>query len=200
MTEGADRDASSQARLSISKSCPHSAGSVLSSNVAGGYRVPKRLSLDVVSHLSFCAPSSLCTYQSALHWVTISKDIPPSRLQTPWGQSACRLHLGTPYDSGAVSCLWYLLHNCVKWKLASTFGTLLIMFSLEAQNTSQHMDAFQRFSPLLKSEALCHTEIQLPQAITYYNWEQPGTLCFFMPDEMIFEKIYEKVMKSPDGL
>lgn len=43
-------------------------------------------------------------------------------------------------------------------------------FSLGAQNTSQEMDAFQRFSPLLKSEALCHTEIQLPQAITYSNW------------------------------
>lgn len=62
------------------------------------------------------------------------------------------------------------------------------MYSLEAQNTSQEMDAFQRFSSLPKSEALCHTENQLPQAITQCNWEQPGTLCFFMPDEMILEK------------
>lgn len=42
--------------------------------------------------------------------------------------------------------------------------------SLGAQNTSQEMDAFQRFSPPLKSEAPCHAEIQLPQAITYSNW------------------------------
>lgn len=60
--------------------------------------------------------------------------------------------------------------------------SLLIIFSLEAQNTSQQMDAFQSISPLLKSEAVCHAEIQLPQAITYYNWERPGTLCFFTPD------------------
>lgn len=42
--------------------------------------------------------------------------------------------------------------------------------SLGTQNTSQEMDAFQRFSLLLKSEALCHTKFQLPQAITYSNW------------------------------
>lgn len=120
--------------------------------------------------LSLCAPSGLCPDQPALHLVTVYKDIPPSGLQTPRGQGTRCLHLGTPHGSATVSCFWYMLHNCVKWKLALAFCALLVVFSFEAQNTSQEMDVFQRFSPLLKSEALSHTENQLPQAIMYYNW------------------------------
>lgn len=134
-----------------------------------GPRSPPNPLSGCLTPLSLHAPSSLCTDQPALHLVTVYKDIPPSRLQTPQGQGVRCLHLGTPHGAGTVSCFWYMLHNCVKWKLALAFCTLLVIFSFEAQNASQEMDAFQRFSLLLKSEALSPTETQLPQAITYYN-------------------------------
>lgn len=75
-----------------------------------------------------------------------------------------------------------MLHNCV------SHGSQLAIFSLEAQDSSQEMDASQRCSPILKSEALHHTEVRLPQAIPFDHWQQPDEhLMLLMPDE-IFEK------------
>ena len=103
--EDADKDASFHARFSISESWPYSAGAILSPKVAGGYKVPKHFSLEVLSPLSLCVPSSSCTHQCSLLWITISKDIPASRSQTLWWPGACHLHLGTPHDAGTVSCI-----------------------------------------------------------------------------------------------
>lgn len=156
-----------QARLSIPKSCPHTAGSV-PLPMWQDHAVPLTVSL-----IAPCVPQHTHIHAldpSAPRLVATYKDITPSRLQTPGGQDACRLHPGTRLShTGTVS--WYGTCSIIVCQMEISTGFLYCAyhFSLRAQSTAQGMDVFQRLSPCLTSEALCHSEIRLPPAITYYN-------------------------------
>lgn len=67
-----------QKGLYLSNNCPHTTSSVLFPHAAAPVALTTSLSLlPVLTHLSLCASSRVCTYQAALHSATIYKDITP---------------------------------------------------------------------------------------------------------------------------